>query len=110
MKAISLIIVSPINESNNDRQDKFRHESYSHQSVYYWQWTATTSKGRSTSCKHIQKYDDHVTHFLHDNVTVEFHYWNDQGIFKQRTLRVNSNQPLTCLEYKYDLWNFEIDK
>lgn len=43
---------------------------------------AATSKGRSTS-RHSTRgtYDNHVTHFLHDNVTVEFHYWRiDWGI------------------------------
>lgn len=41
-----------------------------------------TSKGRSTSHHSTTgTYDNHVTHFLHDNVTVEFHYWRiDWGI------------------------------
>lgn len=51
-------------------------------------------------------YGDHVAHFLHDNVTVEFHYWrSDRGVVKQRTLGVinGKNQPLTRPAYEDDL-------
>lgn len=51
---------------------------------------AATSKGRSTS-RHSTRgtYDNHVTHFLHDNVTVEFHYWRiDWGIAGAANLSV----------------------
>lgn len=50
------------------------------------QQPAATSKGRSTS-RHSTPgtYDNHVTHFLHDNVIVEFHYSRiDWGIAEPR--------------------------
>lgn len=92
LKPIPPSLSSWSNVSNNDSRDEFHHESYS-QALRVWtaynrqqQQPAATSKGRSTS-RHSTPgtYDNHVTHFLHDNVTVEFHYWRiDWGIAEPR--------------------------
>lgn len=103
VKPVSLSLSSRSNVSNNDSGDEFHHESYS-QAVRVCvcvcvnnrqqQEPAATSKGRSTS-RHSTRgtYDNHVTHFLHDNVTVEFHYWRiDWGIAGAANLSVGGHE------------------
>lgn len=59
MKAISPGIVLPINESNNDRQDRFRHESYSHQSVYIQLTMSSDNLERTFDI--LQAYSEYMT-------------------------------------------------